>query len=161
MKLRKIVLNNRRFAKIAVAVILVLFISLPIAGYAGDVEVLLSGDRLKQDLDIAHKVMRPIGRLSKAGFTIQNRSNNLYNLEYQAVWFDQYMQTVSTGTWQRFTLPPNMGKGVVSIGKSQEASIAVFQIRLPHDGVINGSNLGKEHKYENSNMSERENSDNK
>jgi len=144
-----------------VLLIIVQFAGINALAAPSDVEVLISGDRLKQDLDVANKVMRPIGRLKKAGFTVQNRSKNLYHLEYQAVWFDQYMQTVATGTWQRFSLPPNMGKGVVSIGKTPEASVAVFQIRLPYDETIGGESYKKGDLSEGAGAADSSTSDNR
>ena len=136
MKIEGIEVQVRRRYKAALAAELLLTISTEV--YAGDIEVLISGTRLKQDLSIANKSIRPIGQLKKAGFTIQNRSRNLYHLEYQAVWFDDYTQMVSTSIWQRFALPPNMGKGVVSLGKTPDSKSVVFQVRLPDDEVING-----------------------
>ncbi len=138
MRFRQVVVQKRGLGEFVLTAILVLFMSLPATSYAGDIEVLISGERLKQDLDVANKSIRPLGQLKKAGFTIQNVSKNLYHLEYQAVWFDEYTQTVSTSIWQRFTLPPNMGKGIVSLGKTPDSKKVVFQVRLPDDEVIKG-----------------------
>lgn len=141
---------NRRISIIATSLVglsLLVLVSFPITSIAGsmnDVEVLLSGPDLKADLDISNKVIRPIGQLKKAGFTIQNLSENTYHLEYQVVWFDRFTQTVSTGVWYRFTLPPNMGKGITSLGKSPDSEKAVFQVRLPNDFTIDEEPLQEE-----------------
>ena len=104
----------------------------------GNLEVLVSGSRLKEILDVSNRRIISLGALKKGGVTIQNMSKNLIHLEYKAEWFDDFAMPTSNGVWQRFTLHPNLGKGIVSVSKTVQGKHLVVKIRLPDDSEIKG-----------------------
>ena len=105
------------------------------------IEVVLSGDRLSKDLAISNQSVNVVGTLKRAGFTLSNRSRNLYHLEYKIDWMDQYGRQVSNGIWQRFQLLPNMRRDITSVSKTQDAEKLLATIRLPDDETLKGKHL--------------------
>lgn len=98
---------------------------------------IIASDFLVGYISVVNPRLAPNGAFTKGQVTVQNLTQNKYNLEYQFAWEDS--QGFSTGTprpWKRFTLGPKEAQTFSEMGLKQEAKAATFTVRIVDDTVI-------------------------
>ncbi|MBW2271874.1 MAG: YcfL family protein [Deltaproteobacteria bacterium] len=76
---------------------------------------------------------RKTGSLTEASVSVQNLSQNTYNLEYRFEWEDDDgFEVDGGGIWTRFSLTPNLIKKIRATGPSPQATRITFTVRYPH-----------------------------
>ena len=79
-----------------------------------------------------------VGELTRAEVTVQNLSNDRYQLEYQYAWEDRDGFSISENrVWHRFVLAPRELKSFQTVGSSPKAYGFTMTVRLPEDFFIN------------------------
>ncbi|WP_028585371.1 DUF1425 domain-containing protein [Desulfogranum mediterraneum] len=77
------------------------------------------------------------GSFSKAQVTVQNLTQNRYELEYQYQWEDNAgFAVASPRPWKRFVLGPKEAKVFSEMALRQDASQTMFTVRLVDDAFI-------------------------
>lgn len=98
---------------------------------------IIASDFLVGYISVVNPKLGMNGIFAKAQVTVQNLTQNKYNLEYQYAWEDN--QGFSVGTprpWKRFTLGPKEAQTFAEMGLKQEAKMATFTVRIVDDTVI-------------------------
>lgn len=79
-----------------------------------------------------------VGELARGEVTVQNLSDNRYQLEYQYAWEDQQGFGISENrVWRRFVLAPRELKSFQSVAGSPQAYGFTMTVRFPEDFFIN------------------------
>jgi uncharacterized protein YcfL len=77
------------------------------------------------------------GQLTKAEVTVQNLSNDRYQLEYQFAWEDRDGFGINDNrVWKRITLAPRELRSVRSVAGNPKADAFTLTVRFPDDFLI-------------------------
>ncbi|MCB1761088.1 MAG: YcfL family protein [Gammaproteobacteria bacterium] len=77
------------------------------------------------------------GQLTKAEVTLQNLSDDRYQLEYQFAWEDREGFSINENrVWKRITLAPRELRSVRSVAGDPKADAFTLTVRFPHDFLI-------------------------
>ncbi len=88
-------------------------------------------------INVVNPILGRSGNFSKAQVTVQNLTQNRYELEYQYQWEDQGGFAVgSPRPWKRFVLGPKEAKNYSEMALLQDAKQTVFTVRLVDDTFI-------------------------
>jgi len=104
--------------------------------YPGLTRVIAS-DQLIGYIAVVNPKIGKKGIFTKAQITVQNLTENRYEVEYQYQWED--VSGFSVGTprpWKRFVLGPKQAKNFSEMALQQEAAKTIFTVRLVDDTFI-------------------------
>lgn len=77
------------------------------------------------------------GSFTKAQTTVQNLTENRYQVEYQYQWEDSSGFSIGTPRpWNRFVLGPKQAKNISEMALQNEAAKTIFTVRLVDDTFI-------------------------
>ncbi|WP_136810446.1 DUF1425 domain-containing protein [Desulfosediminicola flagellatus] len=97
----------------------------------------IASDTLLGNIEVTNPKLRVSGRYATAQVTLQNLTQNRYELEYQYEWEDADAFSVAEPRpWKRLVLGPQELKNYSETSLRQEATQAVFTIRLVDDTFI-------------------------
>jgi uncharacterized protein YcfL len=97
----------------------------------------IASDYLVGYISVVNPKLGQAGNFAKAQVTVQNLTQNRYNLEYQYQWEDQGGFIVgSPRPWKRFILGPKEAKDFSEMALRQDARQAIFTVRLVDDTFI-------------------------
>ena len=98
---------------------------------------IIASDYLIGYISVVNPKLGLAGNFPKAQVTIQNLTENRYEVEYQYQWEDQGGFAVgSPRPWKRFVLGPKEAKNFSEMALRQDAKQAVFTVRLVDDTFI-------------------------
>lgn len=79
-----------------------------------------------------------VGELARGEVTVQNLSNNRYQLEYQYAWEDAQGFSINENrVWRRFVLAPRELRSFQTVADSPDAHGFTMTVRFPEDFYIN------------------------
>ncbi len=106
---------------------------------------IIASEYLIGDISIVNPKISQVGSFSKAQVTVQNLTQNRYELEYQYQWEDQGGFAVGTPRpWKRFVLGPKEATNFSEMALHQDASQTIFTVRVVDDTFIElNKQLGK------------------
>ena len=97
----------------------------------------IASDKLIGYIAVVNPRVGQTGAFTKAQVTVQNLTQNRYNLEYQFQWQDaQQFQVGEPRPWKRFTLGPKEAKVIKEMALNPDAVRTIFTVRLPDDTFI-------------------------
>lgn len=97
----------------------------------------IASDYLIGYISVVNPRLGQVGSFAKAQITVQNLTQNRYSVEYQYQWEDAQGFVVGTPRpWKRFILAPKEAEIISEMALRQEATKAVFTVRLPDDTFI-------------------------
>jgi len=98
---------------------------------------IIASDYLVGYISVVNPRLGQTGNFSKAQVTVQNLTQNRYELEYQFQWEDHGGFAVgSPRPWKRFVLGPKEAKNFSEMALRQDAKQAIFTVRLVDDTFI-------------------------
>jgi uncharacterized protein YcfL len=98
---------------------------------------LISSDLLIGYISVVNPRLGQKGDFTRAQVTVQNLTENRYELEYQYQWEDISGFAVGTPRpWQRFVLGPMQARNIAESALQKEAKQALFTVRLVDDTFI-------------------------
>jgi uncharacterized protein YcfL len=102
-----------------------------------DVKRIIASDYLIGYISVANPKMGKTGNFPKAQVTVQNLTQNRYDLEYQYQWEDQDGFPVgSPRPWKRFILGPKEAINFSEMALRQDAQKTTFTVRIVDDTFI-------------------------
>lgn len=97
----------------------------------------IASDYLLGYISVVNPKLGQTGNFSKAQVTVQNLTQNRYEVEYQYQWLDQGgFEVGSPRPWKRFILGPKEAKIFSEMALRQDAKQAIFTVRLVDDTFI-------------------------
>jgi len=104
--------------------------------YAGLKRVIASNILIGR-ISVVNPKLGNAGNFARAQVTVQNLTQNRYELEYQYQWEDMNGFTAGDPRpWKRFVLAPKEVKNFPEMSLRQEANQAIFTVRLVDDTFI-------------------------
>ena len=98
---------------------------------------IIASEYLVSYISVVNPKLGPVGNFSKAQVTVQNLTQNRYELEYQYQWEDKGGFAVgSPRPWKRFVLGPKEAKNFSEMALRQEADRTIFTVRIVDDTFI-------------------------
>lgn len=103
----------------------------------GPLTRIIASDQLIGYIAVVNPRIGQTGAFTKAQVTVQNLTQNRYNMEYQFQWEDaQRFAVGSPRPWVRFVLGPQEAKNIQEMALNKDSIRAKFTIRLPDDTFI-------------------------
>jgi uncharacterized protein YcfL len=97
-------------------------------------KLVIGSDALLGNVVIRDPMLRPVGKFTQAQVTVENLTENEYQLEYKFDWTDlEGFEVESRSVWHRFRLSPHEVRNFSSTGKTPEAKKIIFIVRFTHD----------------------------
>lgn len=97
-----------------------------------DAKLILGAQVLGGNVEIIEPKLRKQGNLTQAVVTVQNLSNNTYDLEYLFEWEDESgFRIDQIKIWRPFTLTSHQIRKFNSTGTDPDAAKIIFTIRFP------------------------------
>jgi uncharacterized protein YcfL len=98
---------------------------------------IIASEYLVSYISVVNPKLGSVGNFSKAQVTVQNLTQNRYELEYQYQWEDEGGFSVgSPHPWKRFVLGSKEAKNFPEMALRQEADQVIFTVRLVDDTFI-------------------------
>ncbi len=100
-------------------------------------KLVLASEYLLGSIQIIDPKLGAKGQFSKTQVTVQNLTQNRYELEYQYQWEDDGGFSVGAPRpWNRFVLGPRELRTIPELALNQDAKQATFTVRLVDDSFI-------------------------
>lgn len=98
---------------------------------------IIASDKLIGYISVVNPKLSTKGSFAKAQVTVQNLTQNRYELEYQYQWEDNEGFSVGTPRpWKRFVLVPKEAINFAEMALRKDAQKALFTVRLVDDTFI-------------------------
>ena len=98
---------------------------------------IIGSDNLVGDISVVNPKLGNKGNFTKAQVTVQNLTDNRYEVEYQYQWEDESGFSVGTPRpWKRFILGPLQAKNFSEMALQKDAKKTIFTVRLVDDTFI-------------------------
>jgi len=93
-----------------------------------------ASEGLVGNIKLLNPIFKEVGRMTQAQVRVQNITEYRYTLEYKFSWEDKQGFAVgNNNVWQRLTLVSGQTQSISSVGKTPDAKMIIFTVRLPDD----------------------------
>lgn len=98
---------------------------------------MIASDQLIGYISVVNPKLGQKGQFTKAQVTVQNLTENRYEVECQFQWEDESgFAVASPRPWKRFVLGPKQARNFAEMALQQEAKQTIFTVRLVDDTFI-------------------------